>query len=313
MALPVHASDSAPMDKPQPFEFSRLPPETQLRILEHTDLIGPTRRFVWNPTNGFGLPALASRKAIRGSWRSPRSLFLVNRTFYRHAIDIFYRRNEFYIAPDTRLFVTIVKPGEPSPMPTRYATSQFFSDHLSVETIPKIRSLDFEIFGHTREGTEESARQDWFDSISRAAGLGLKLSSLHVSMFGSEELEWEALNARAPSDEDKIAVLRGYVHHRVWPLTSSGAHANIPKHLMVQIRTETALWRYEIRAQGGDDLLSGEQSHQEARRKKWGSPDAVRLLHLQDTRGDKDEEADSDDEATIWQESVWAHKLELHT
>ena len=113
----------------QHFPFTKLPEELQRHILSYTDLVAPAV-LQWNPK-----PARESKDRLKlyligdsrcchnctdaievcccclnhaaytssrcTCWQYPASLFLVNKTFYEYALELFFSSNRFVICEDT--------------------------------------------------------------------------------------------------------------------------------------------------------------------------------------------------------------------
>lgn len=312
MAQLVEHTQKASTGNPQAFPFVNLPPETQLRILEYTSLVSPTRLFTWSPARGFALPKSANTSASRLFWECPKSLFLVSRGIYRHAIDIFWKHNIIYVTPDISSFRQRPTPNSASSPsssnpPTRYAASHFFRTQLSAETAPKVRCLSFEVFDATVHESRGHARKDWFNALEYISDLGLNLTCLYVAMTGSDDLEWERLDAAAPSSEDKIDLLRNFISSRVWPLNLRQSSPSVPRHLLVQIHTETASLRYELLTTYGDENIREPSRYQEERKARWGTPQATRQVNLQEQQEGDDDTSRGKASSSV--ESIWVHKL----
>lgn len=227
-----------------PFPFPKLPPEIQLRVLEYSDLVGPTRYFVWDRKSGFKLP----KNAERGSWRNPGSYFLVSKGFYIKAREVFWKLNTFEVAPDKTPLGKILRPGEDPPnMPTRYTAYDFLGDYVpKTQSLLYLRSLRLNMFPRIRRSAVDEAREKWFQAINYAVRQGLSLSSLHV--YGDyllDQTECEALETTA-SDSEKFHILRTYIAKDLWPLSiESGPRA--VDDLLLECRTENGRVRYRVR------------------------------------------------------------------
>ncbi|KAK7218920.1 hypothetical protein V2G26_006923 [Clonostachys chloroleuca] len=134
-----------------PFQFCLLAAEIQMQILENTSLISHTSRYIWNTKDGFGL--YESDKS-QEDWHSPRPLFLVSRSFYEKAREIFWRNNLIQVYLDTSEMFKIRKPGAPSVFPTRYAATEFLS-RIAPTTLPYLARLEFGTLA-LRGGTRKS-------------------------------------------------------------------------------------------------------------------------------------------------------------
>lgn len=287
------------------FPFSRLPAETQLRILQFTDLIGPSRKFIWDPKTGFTLPGADRHRGKRGSWTIPAPLFLVNRTFYQLAREIFWISNCIIIYPDTSNVFTPHKEGQPSLMPTRYAASQLLADTLLPQTLPSLRSLKAEMFSMAAEEATELAREDWFRSVEYAIDRGMNLTSLRVFRSSWSEITKKVLEETASTDEAQLRFVQSFVNKQVWPFKADGTPRAISRQLFVEMSAECIHTRYEIRKVSPIDkwgIMDQEEDEAKGRRKKPGSPTATRTIFMK--------ERDSPDgEAETWIETLWITEI----
>jgi hypothetical protein len=283
--------------------WSSLPPETQLRILEFTDLVVPTRHVMWSTCDRFYLNYEAREAAARIAWRIPLPLLLVNRAFHQHARDTFWRHNTVTVRPDmSAAWEKPDTPPEESKAPTRYAASQLLTDRLSPNTIPSLRFLNLRLFDTVRRDVAEAARQDWFNSVNYAVKHDLSLSMLHVDYGSNEDIDEGGMDEIAPTDEDKIRFVRERVRERVWPHFSDECIPRaISKQLFVQFPIEGLDIFYDIRKQTQSTLLDHEHNLEgDEKRRKWGAPRGTRRITVSTNDGNGDED---------WIETVWVLKV----
>jgi hypothetical protein len=138
-----------------PFQFCHLAVEIQIKILQYTSLISPTSRYVWDTNDGFDLHEIDKPQ---DDWHSPGPLFLVSRSFYEKAREIFWRSNNVIkVCPDPSQMFKIQEPGAPSLLPTQYAATEFLSERIAPTTLPYLACLDFSLLTRrTRGGTRRS-------------------------------------------------------------------------------------------------------------------------------------------------------------
>lgn len=281
--------------------WSSLPPETQLRILEHTDLIAPRRRIRWIAGKGFILLYEDNFPEIKGSWQSPQPLFLVNRTFHSRATDVFWRQNTFLTYPDTKAYRGPPGPDRDSKMPKRYAISEFLAKQLSPETLPSIRTLRTYFFGRVSPTAAEIAHQDWLQTVKYAISHGLNLSRLHINGFSFDgKFDEDDLEAALPSDENKFDWARRVVRDIVWPLTDAGTPPGISEQLFVKLTFDDVKIFYELRKDTKDPIQIRETTEEDERGKEMG----------RSRRGTRKISTSPGDGEETWIETVWVRILD---
>lgn len=252
-------SDKEPLPIAQFHGFFSLPIETQLRILEYTDLVGPEMSVVWYTHGGFDLPPgfIIRTPVERDSWKPPTAFFLVSKSFRWRAIDIFWRKNDILVINTTS------SRNRPSSQ-SRAAAYDFLEAQMSTGALPHIKTLSLdEIVLPYREvgrNTSEGSEDDWYLILRSAIGQGLNPNHIFVQIAIREE-DLEHLGLReltaggiVPSDE-AIILLRNFINANVWPLIrSEGKAATAPRFISITMDLGAKIVVYELRG-GGERTL----------------------------------------------------------
>jgi hypothetical protein len=295
--MPAPLNETTPISKAN---WSGLPPETQLQILEYTDLVAPTRHVIWSTSKHFYLDEDDRDAADQIYWKKPLPIFLVSRLFYHQARVVFWGHNKVTVRPDTSfVWQKTDLTREKSKSQERYAISQLLDDRLSPHTIPFVRSLQLRLFNAVRADFASEAREDWLRALASAMKHGLHLLILHVDMDSHEDLGRGLLEEAAPTDKDKVELVRRRVRERVWPhFSHEGVPLAISKRLLVQFPTERLRIFYEIRKNIHPTALDRDDGvRDEAKRKLWGTPRGTRQISVSGDSG-KD----------TWVETLWVLK-----
>jgi hypothetical protein len=294
------ANKPAPLNGTTPVSrasWSGLPPETQIQILEYTDLVAPTCHVIWSTSKRFYLDDDDRDAADQICWKKPLPIFLVSRLFYQRARDVFWGRNKVTVRPDTSFVWQ--KPDltrDKSKGQERYAISQLLDDRLSPHTIPFVRSLQLRLFKAVRADFASAAREDWFRALAGAMKHGLQLLVLDVDMDSHEDLG-RGLEEAAPTDKDKVELIHGRVRERVWPhFSHEGVPLAISKRLFVQFPTERLNIFYDIRKNIHPTALDRDHGvRDEAKGKLWGTPRGTRQISIPGDCGKEE----------TWVETLW--------
>ncbi|KAI1270382.1 hypothetical protein F5Y18DRAFT_368173 [Xylariaceae sp. FL1019] len=255
------------------FRFFSLPPELRLHILEHTDLVAPTRSISWRPaasTESFeggrfedrSIDTVQCRDIIRAGcfcayqhaaysttcryWRSPQSLFLVSKAFCEEARDVFYKRNCFCIKPaagdqlwpDGRPVHQLLSP--------RLPVSRFFTHGIPACAYTTLRYLDlgnFMYFACPGELTQQR-RDEWFRTVAyveRSGGTDLDYVYVAGSARGSLPLHEGWRNA------DALDIIRDFVSTKIWPLNETTGPRLRTRQLHVGLGYYGPLIEYNLR------------------------------------------------------------------
>ncbi|KAI1412061.1 hypothetical protein F5Y13DRAFT_200393 [Hypoxylon sp. FL1857] len=159
----------------RPLPFLKLPAEIRREILKYTDLVTPNSQVQWNSERGFYVEFLRlcgkaacnpnhhhgcqfrSCDVLRGSvtgsfcrarrsayssrckcWIPPRALFLVNRTMYRDACDVFYSNNRAIVTPSEGLITGICS----CVQRLRLDASRFITRQLQPDILHRLHHLE---------------------------------------------------------------------------------------------------------------------------------------------------------------------------
>ncbi|KAE8375288.1 hypothetical protein BDV26DRAFT_268222 [Aspergillus bertholletiae] len=211
-----------------------LPFELILRILEHTDLIGPECQLAWAPSQGFSHiseyydhrqyqpPPCRICNSVRiachppllpkgGTWVSqcnkcwqfPLSLFLVSRQFHQAATRIFWSRNRFIvISQHVFSYVPVTGPFPPTLEPFQ------FTDFLSPSAFHYLRHLHFKPPGLW--GKELARFKESIETLRRGADLPRLTITLDFRTSDPTEGYRYDLIPPFPEDENDRRCLRFY-------------------------------------------------------------------------------------------------------
>lgn len=224
------------------FRFLSLPQETQLKILEHTDLVTPSRHAIWDPQRKFHLPPGQKK----GSWQAPTALFLVNRWVCQMAREVFWTRNHFETYVHSQSLYGYTKPGGPSTLPKRFSASEFLNGTVPIKFLRNIPSLDLRWFGIVEEENTENATEDWFRVLGDIKTYGgIHLDFLHIDNYryvDPSKAVWEG-----SSNDSIIQSVRAFINSHLWPLPGYNTPPAFTRHLLVRLKSDTAELTYSIR------------------------------------------------------------------
>ncbi|KAK5631776.1 hypothetical protein RRF57_007490 [Xylaria bambusicola] len=306
-----------------PFHFYALPAEVRLQILEHTDLITPTREVRWDPVTGYKVPPSRRTRPGPDAWRTPRALFLVSKAFHADAREIFFKNNRIVVWH--HISVVGVGPSPPASLSLLddYAATMYFTNVLTAESFRHLRHLELLMFISIHSSTAMTmkmgvaerhniARENWFRVLrhiysSDNAALD-NLRVLRVSGFYDGYLRHvhDVAAAGNTTQGAQFNALRNFVKTYVWPMIEpEHGPPQLPRQLIVEIQGPSmSISRYCIRKKG-------EKVYNENTGLLFGSPNATRLISWKPLNpGNGVEEAWVDETREVeWIEEVWMKQV----
>ncbi|KAH9904285.1 hypothetical protein F4778DRAFT_731977 [Xylariomycetidae sp. FL2044] len=280
-----------------PFRFSHLPPELRLKVLENTDLVAPTRRYIWITKTKYWLP----HGMEPGSWEAPGPLFLVSKAFYRQAQEVFFRNNHLEVWPDTLPFWGATEHNGQPGMKATYAASEFLSEALPATSLPHLRSLQFPRFTMSNGFIPKKVPQDdWFRTMEKVRDKGLNLRYVSIDGVWEDAPDWKDWQEVIKNQRlDGLLLLRRIVKESFWPLLDPKGPPLFVKQLWVEIGGGwDSAFRYCIRKEGECVNIP------EDRWVDWGDLFASRPISWSGQDGE--DSAESIAQQGEWVEEVWA-------
>lgn len=297
--------------EPAPFPFDLLPVEIQIQILENTDLVSPFSQYVWDPTRKFYLlssdPTWININNKEESWKkrigwdAPGRFFLVSKSFYAIASEIFWKRNLIHAGTDLAPIVQTLWRVEPRRR--TYAASEFLDSVVAKNSLAHIRSLKFDFFGVADSQFSGEARDDWMRTLECARTMGLiNLDFLAICAQWNDRLTWNMLNVE--DDDELMNRIVSFIDENIWPMECGMIPFGVAKGFVVGVGSLQGRFWYRIKRMGEDSPAC----HRE--KKCWGNVRIVRPFPMQQGWNSRRGRGDNK-EKDYWLVEIWAQKVNM--